>query len=145
MKFNSKAGGVEITLDLTRIEGSLKEAQQLLNMQIVADCDPYVPFRQGALRNSVRYPDGISGSVIEYDSPYAHYQYEGMIYGPNIPVKDGAGNVTGWFSIPGAAKMPTGCSIQYHTAGTGSRWFETAKSIHLNDWIKLVEDTVKKK
>ena len=114
----------------------------LLNMQVVSDSDPYIPFEQGGLRNSVRYPDGVYGGEIEYDSPYAHYQYMGEIYGPNIPEKDASGNIIGWWSPP--VKEPTGRPITYHTAGTGSQWFETAKAAHGKEWIDLVKRTAGK-
>ena len=91
MELDTKVGDVEIKLDTSRIDDNLLEAQKLLNMQVVADSAPFVPFRQGALRNSVRYPDGVYGGTIEYDTPYAHYLYKGIVYGPNIPLKDAEG------------------------------------------------------
>ena len=54
MNLDTKVGDVEIKLDTSRIDDNLLEAQKLLNMQVVADSAPFVPFRQGALRNSVR-------------------------------------------------------------------------------------------
>lgn len=87
MKINNHVGNVHIKFDTKRIDGNLKEAQKKLNMQIVADSEPYVPFQQGTLRSSVRYPQGIDGGEIEYNTPYAHYLYQGEVYGPNIPLK----------------------------------------------------------
>lgn len=143
MRFNSHVGNVHIKLDTKRIDGNLKEAQMKLNMQIVADSTPYVPFRQGALRSSVRYPQGITGGEIEYNTPYAHYLYEGTVYSPNIPIKDAQGNITGWFSPP--HKTPTDRKLQYHTPGTSDHWFNRAKQEKLSDWVKLVKRTVGEK
>lgn len=122
----------------------MKEAQKLLNMQVVADCDPLIPFQQGALRNSVNYPQGIYGGEIEYNTPYAHYMYEGIVYGPNIPIKDSQGNITGWYSLP--SKHPTGEKLKYHPEGTerGDHWFEKAKEQHGDDWVRLVKRTAGK-
>lgn len=117
-----------------------REAQKKLNMQVVADCEPLVPFRQGALRGSVRYPLGIYGNVIEYDVPYARYLYGGEVYGPNIPKKDADGNIVGWWSPPN--KKPTGRALTYHTEGTQDHWFEEAKARHLNEWTELVRNTL---
>lgn len=142
MRIRQRIGNVDINIDTKRIDRNLKEAQKLLNMQIVADCDPLIPFQQGALRNSVNYPEGIYGGEIEYNAPYAHYQYEGEVYGPNIPIKDAEGNITGWWSPP--KKNPTGRKLQYHTTGTGDHWFEKAKEQHKQDWIDLVKRTVGK-
>ena len=109
-------------------------------MQIVADCEPLVPFSQGALRGSVRFPEGIYGGAIEYNTPYAHYLYMGEIYGPNIPIKDEEGNLVGFFSPP--SKEPTGRPLRYYEPGTTDHWFEVAKERHREDWIRLVQEIV---
>lgn len=139
MRLNTHIGNVDIHIDTKRIDRNIRTAQRLLNMQIVADCDPLIPFQQGALRNSVNYPQGIYGGEIEYNTPYAHYQYMGEVYGPNIPIRDSEGNITGWYSPP--KKRPTGRPLQYHTAGTGSHWFEKAKKQHKDEWVRLVKQT----
>ena len=139
MRLNNHIGNVDIRLDTSRIDGNLKEAQKLLNMQVVADSDPFVPFQQGALRASVNYPQGIYGGEIEYNTPYAHYLYAGEIYGPNYPITDSAGNVIGWYSPP--IKHPTGRPITYHTPGTSDHWFEKSKAQHKGEWVKLVKQT----
>lgn len=139
MRLNTHIGNVDIQLNTDRIDRNIRTAQRLLNMQIVADCDPLIPFQQGALRNSVNYPQGIYGGEIEYNTPYAHYQYEGVVYGPNIPIKDAEGNITGWYSPP--KKNPTGRQLRYHTAGTGDHWFEKAKQQHKDEWVRLVKQT----
>ena len=61
MVINRKIGEVEIHLDTARLEGNLGQAQAALNAQIVADCEPLIPFQQGALRGSHRFPQGIKG------------------------------------------------------------------------------------
>ena len=139
MRIRQHIGNVDINIDTKRIDRNLKEAQKLLNMQVVADCDPLIPFQQGALRNSVNYPQGIYGGEIEYNTPYAHYQYMGEVYGPNIPIRDAEGNITGWHSPP--KKHPTGRQLQYHTAGTGDHWFSKAKEMHKDEWVRLVKQT----
>lgn len=140
MEINNHVGNVHIKLDTDHLNNKIKAAQIALNMQIVADSEPYVPFRQGALRSSVRYPKDIDGGEIEYNTPYAHYLYTGEVYGPNIPIKDAQGNIIGWRSPP--KKSPTGRRLQYHTEGTSDHWFDRAKQEHLNDWIDLVKRTV---
>lgn len=147
MRINSHVGSVDIKIDTKRIDNNIRTAQKLLNMQIVADCDPLIPFRQGALRGSVEYLDGIYGGTIQWGGasvgvPYAAYQYRGEIYGPNIPIKDDNGNVVGWYSPP--KKNPTGRPIAYHTVGTGDHWFEKSKEKNLKSWVKLVKETAGK-
>lgn len=143
MKLHSYVGGVEINIDTSRLDDNLREAQKLLNLQIVKDSDPFVPFSQGDLRNKVKYPKGLYGDEIEYYSSHAHYQYVGIIYGPNYPIRDSEGNITGWRSPP--KKYPTQRKLKYHTPGTGPQWFKEAKRRHKQDWIKLVKETAGKK
>ncbi len=141
MKLDTTVGNVvDIHIDTSRLDRNIKEAQRLLNMQIVADCDPLVPFQQGALRNSVDYPEGVYGGEVAWNTPYAHYQYIGEVYGQNIPVYDGDGNLTGYFFTP--KKSPTGRPLKYHTSGTTDHWFDKAKERHGDEWLKLVKDTI---
>ena len=142
MRIRQHIGNVDIDISDARLRRNLKEAQKLLNMQIVADCDPLIPFQQGALRNSVNYPDGLYGGTIEYNTSYAHMLYVGEVYGPNIPIRDSEGNITGWYSPP--KKHPTGREIQYHTPGTGKEWFETGKQRYGQSWVDLVKRTAGK-
>ena len=137
MVYKRTVGCGDIQIDTKRIDNNLKNAQIALNMKIVGDCDQYVPFQQGALRGSVRYPEGMSGGVIEYDTPYAHYQYMGEVYGPNIPRYDSDGNLIGYWSPP--QKHPTGRPLQQHSIGTTDHWFERAKDAHLKEWIEVVK------
>ncbi len=130
MKYNETVGNINIKLDSSRMDGNIRNAQKLLNMQIVADCDEYIPFQQGALRGSVNYPDGIYGDCIEYNTPYAHYQYVGELYLSE--------NGSSW-AKKYEKKNPSGVHLNYHHNGTGDHWFEKAKQVHERQWIDLVK------
>ena len=69
---------------------------------------PYVPFDTGTLSQDVEVTD----KYVRYKQPYAHYMYEGVVYGPNIPIIQN-GTVVGFFSRPGIKKSPTGAMINY--------------------------------
>ena len=142
MKKSTHIGNVDIQIDTSRIDKNTREAQMLLNGQVAADCDPLIPFRQGALKNSLNYPQGIYGGEIEWNTPYAHYMYQGIVYAQNIPIKDSDDNITGFFTPP--KKHPTDRSIEYHTQGTGKEWFEKAKAEHKQEWVDLVRKTIGK-
>lgn len=142
MKMNITVGSVDIKIDTSRIDKNIRDAQKLLNLAVTGHCDPLIPFQQGALRGSVNYPEGVYGGEIEYNTPYAHYLYQGEIYGPNIPIYDATGNLTGYWSPP--KKEPTGRPIKYHTGGTTDHWFEKAKAQHGQEWIDLVKRTAGK-
>lgn len=73
-------------------------------------CNPYVPMDEGVLSQTLEITD----KSVRYNVPYAHYQYIGEVYGPNIPIiEDGV--IVGWFSPPGQPKTPTGRPIEYNT------------------------------
>ena len=85
---------------------------------------PYVPFKEGALYGQVNITGGNGVGTIEHTVPYAHYAYEGLVYGPNVPITQG-GAVVGYFS-PVSPKHPTGAMLRF--SGMGSRhWDEAAK------------------
>lgn len=135
MRIDNTVGNIHITLSTDRFDNNFREAQKLLNLQVVADSDSYIPFQQGALRGSVRYPDGVYGEFIEYDTPYAHYQYKGELY----------------LSASGSSwarkyeqKFPSGKPLSYRTPGTGSQWFESAKQNYGDNWVRLVKRTAGK-
>ena len=91
--------------------GPSHAAQYCLASEMVRLSDPYVPFRQGALKNSATIAQ--DGSAITYPGPYAHYQYVGKVRGPNIPIIKG-GQLVSFFSR--GPKRYTGASLQYHGA-----------------------------
>ena len=140
MVYNTTAGCLEINIDTGRIEKNLERAQDALDQKVLGDCTQYVPFRQGALRGSGHIT---KPGEIEWNTPYAHYQYMGELYGPNIPIGDAEGNITGFWSPP--VKHPEGRPLHYYEPGTGDHWFERAKKTHLNEWIHEVKKEVGKK
>lgn len=106
------------------------------HQRLAAYCEPYVPMETGML-NSLRI---ITPDYIEYAAPYAHYQYEGEIYGPNIPIRSEDGSIIGYFSPPGQPKRPTGRSLTYskevHPLAT-DHWDAAAMAARKDD---LLED-----
>lgn len=122
------------------------EIHKKLNEKIIQDCTPYVPMENGGLRKNV-HTEG--EDYIVWNSPYAHYQYYGRVYSPNIPIyeKDENGNKTviiGWFSPPGKKKIPTDRYMGYKTAGTTNEWFNAAKRDHGQEWIEYAKSLYKK-
>ena len=135
MRYDKTVGCVDIHIDTSRIDNNIRNAQKALNMQVVADCDEYIPMQQGALRGSVHYPDGIYGGEIAWNTPYAHYQYMGELY----LTEDGRS-----FAFRGERKYPTGLPLQQHHPGTADHWFDRAKQAHCEQWIDLVKREVGK-
>lgn len=60
---------------IIRMRGLDGAAQKELVHTVARMCDAYVPFRSGPLKNTVQeLPDGLL-----YNTPYAHYQYVGIL------------------------------------------------------------------
>ena len=70
--------------------------------------EPYVPMDEGMLAHNIE----ITPEYVGYNSPYAHYQYTGLVYGPNYPIIEN-GVIVGFYSPPN--KQPTGAQLQYST------------------------------
>lgn len=104
----------------------MREAHRILGEM----CNDYVPMKTGELRKSmIAYPQ----SVV-WTSPYARYQYEGEVWGPNKPIIQG-GVIVGWKE--GEPRHPTGRELGiphewmgwqfgYTTPETGHHWFDKA-------------------
>lgn len=71
------------TILKTRGMGSSPKACLRLATTVARLCDPYVPMRQGTLKNT-RIIDP-EGKKITYGQPYAHYQYQGDTMGGRAP------------------------------------------------------------
>ena len=88
--------------------------KQIAN-KIVELAAPYTPFQQGILSKPIISSDG---SKIIYPQPYAHYQYEGIVRGPNYTNGDR-------FWSGNAPKQPTGAKLTYSGAPMrGAKWIE---------------------
>ena len=100
--------------------------------------DKYVPYRDGNLRTIVDVkPDSIT-----YESPYAHYQYEGKKYVMNNGKSAYYSHDYGFWSKKGEKKHDSGEKLIYHTAGTGHHWDERMKSAEMEQVVQEVQDYI---
>lgn len=95
--------------------------------------DPYVPANNLVLAQNVRtYTEGNMG-IVEYNSPYAHYQWRGVLY---------VSSVTGSAWSKGEYKVPTSRSLQYsrfrHPLAT-SHWDEAMKAAKMGDLLNAYQ------
>lgn len=110
--------------------------QKFIDSEVIRQCEPYVPFDEGVLTASAWTATDIGSGLVVYDTPYAHYQYYGEVYGPNIPMTIG-GELT-FRSPKGQPKYPTGRKLQYSTEVhplAGSHWFDRMIADHKEDII----------
>ena len=112
--------------------------QRTIDQKVIDYCQPYVPASPDrTLEFSAQISTEIGSGQVIWNTPYAHYQYAGIVYGPNIPIiEDGV--LMGWFSPPGRPKYPTDRELTYDTEQNpmaGPRWFERMKADRLNDLL----------
>lgn len=113
--------------------GDSDRVQKYLASQVRKRSDPYVPFRKGTLKNTAQISPG--GTQVIYTQPYAHYQYRGLVMGPNILTKNG------WRSMAKkGGKYYTGKELTYHKdAGMrGPNWDKRMLADHRDDLEKNV-------
>lgn len=70
----------------------------------------YVPMQEGILASDIT----IDPFKVTYNSPYAHYQWEGKLYVDPITLKGAFYNSDyGFWSRPGVSKIPTDIPLNY--------------------------------
>ena len=110
----------------------LDKAQKYVDSECLRMMKPYTPFRTGIMEKSATLGTVIGSGKIMYNSPYARYQYYGVVYGPNIPLYEN-GVLVGFRSPKGKKKHATDRQLQYSTAKHPQAqrlWFETMKKKH---------------
>lgn len=102
----------KVVLDPDKVtEGKCAGASKFLAQRVKAYCDPFVPFQTGMLKNTAYCGD----NFVQYRTPYAHYQYKGVVM---------VGIISGspW-AKRGEAKRYTGRPLSYSGGGQrGAHW-----------------------
>ncbi len=105
-------------------------AQKFVDSECIRLMGRYTPMRSGYLMKSPILGTKIGSGHIVYNSPYARYQYYGIVYGPNIPIFEN-GELVGFRSPP--HKRSTGRAMTYSKARHPQAqrlWFEVMKKKH---------------
>lgn len=112
---------VKVTKDLSgvmpRVERMTKLGQYALINQAHADMNNYVPMLTGDLRNQSTVSNDAKSIV--WNVRYARAQFYGRVGKGGYPVR------------------------RYTTPGTGPRWDEKAKAIHIRSWERVAERAMK--
>lgn len=123
----------DIKIDLSGVENILAnhglneagKAQQFFTSEIMRLSDPYVPFRQGTLKDTVRNSPG--WDAIIYNTPYARYHWYGKLMVDPITGKGAFYDpLSGrYWSRPNTPKVLTDRDMNYTGAPLrGPRWVE---------------------
>lgn len=103
--------------------------QKYVDNACIRAMKPYTPARNMILTKSARTGTVIGSGEIVQNTPYAHYQYEGVVYGPNFPQYDENGEIIGWKSP--RKKYRTSRELVYSKSRhpkAGKRWFHRMKA-----------------
>lgn len=100
---------------ISRFHPKYQAAQRFLDNEVLKDCAPYVPMRSGALMRSGQAGTTIGSGEVIYNAPYARRQYYGLSH---------------HFSTD---KHPQACA----------QWFEKAKAVKKDAWIKGVNKIIR--
>lgn len=108
--------------------------------------EQYVPASQTpVLSQNIRITAEEDVGHVTYNSQYAHYQYMGEVYGPNIPITDG-GVIVGYFSPK--HKHPTGKKLKYsdfeHPLAT-DHWDKAMMTARRDDLARSYEKYLKRR
>lgn len=143
---------IEGTLKLPRVEAMLEQCgfekggrvQKAIDQAVIDYCNKggYVPASpERTLEFSAQLSTVVGEGEVIWNTPYAHYQYMGIVYGPNHPIIDhDTGVVLGYYSPP--QKKPTDRKLTYdktQNPNAGPFWFERMKADHLEDIIRHAE------
>lgn len=119
----NKDGGITFTVKgnfdtqaaKARISAAIHKAQMKLDAQVLADSNFYCPFKEGDLQKSAIINTVIGSGLVKWCTPYAHSQYHRLDFDHS------------------QQKTPNACA----------KWFEAAKARKMEQWRKLVDDTIK--
>ncbi len=96
--------------------------QQVVTNAVLELCEPYIPFDEGDLIASGHIENGTD---IVWNTPYARYMWNGIVY--EDPELHCAGFETenGWRSRKDVQKVPTDRKLKYNNGSLrGSHWVE---------------------
>lgn len=135
--FNAKIG-VNLTPDDLLAAYGMEPGgriQRTIDEAVIRECTPYVPASPDrTLEFSAGVSSEIGSGLVIWNTPYAHYQYMGIVYGPNFQVM--IKGALEWRSYAGRPKHPTDRELTYDKAQNpmaGPYWFERMKADKLND------------
>lgn len=144
-------GGVKVKLDLSRFRRNIKNAQEKLAEQVMADCKEIMPLDTGSLQQ--RSYISKDNKTITFDGPYAHYLYIGkkMVNektgkGPAL-IHDENGNEIGLRYKKGTKLKyaEPEQELKFTRPDAQAKWFEVAKENQIKNWQQLVKDEIVKK
>lgn len=128
---------------VARIRAASIEALKTVKGQILADCNKFVPYDQGLLRDSSE----THSHVMEYfgeaelrliwATPYARYLYYGLLM---VDSKTGSA-----WAREGDKKVLTSKPLKYSKTAASKLWCEKARAEYGEDWRLIYQNALKER
>lgn len=106
----------------------------------------YVPMQSGILYQQVTFDAKKGSGIVNHEVNYAHYQYTGNVYSPNIPITEG-GAIVGYFSPKNRPKTKTERKLKYSRKfhpDASAKWDEAAAPVELPKLEREIEGYLNK-
>ena len=132
--FSVKKAGIDIKLDMSRVEGNFNQAQYVLDSVVMTSMVPYMPRRDGWFINRTRAESAAiagTGEVVAASAPMGRFLYEGKVMVD--PVTKSA------WAKKGAQKILTSKSLKYSSPKARAHWFDAAKERYCDNWVRVVK------
>lgn len=114
---------------MDEVQKQMSINRRKLKTEIAKDTNSFVPFNKGYLRRSVNDSLREDDNLLIYNSPYAHFQYEGKVM---ISEKSHS-----TWAKKYERKIYNGSKLKYRGNGQ-EQWFEVAKRQYMNKWLSFM-------
>lgn len=134
--FSVVTDGVEIKVDMSRLENNFNEAQFALDSAIMTSMEPFMPHQTGTFINVTKAMSASvagTGQVMAAAPPMGRFLYEGK-------VMVGEKSRSAW-AKKGERKVTTGKRLTYSNGRT-DHWFDKAKAKDMGSWNDVVKEKV---
>lgn len=135
--FSVELAGVTVEIDMSRLERNYNEAQFALDSAIMTSMEPYMPMDTGqfiAITKGMSAALAGTGVVVAAAPPTGRFLYEGK-------VMVGKKSRSAW-AKKGERKVTTKKNLQYSRGDAQSHWFDKAKEVDGDSWIRIVKNIV---
>lgn len=103
--------------------------QQFIDQECIRFMDPYTPRLNGVLIKSATIGTKIGSGILNYNAPYARYQYYGKLMVSSLTGSS--------YASQGESKILTDKDLRYNGEPMrGAFWFERMKTDHKQDILK---------
>lgn len=133
-------------LDKFGLDGG--RTQKIIDSQFMSYIDKYMPKTDNQMMiKSMHNSSKVGSGEININTPYAHYQHEGILYvDPKYNIGSFYDAISGrYWSRAGIKKVPSSKRLTYHSGALrGSHFIERMLADHFNDILNAGQKEIEK-